>query len=79
MVIGLIVTPEGFPLAYEVMPGNTSDKKTLQDFLEKIEKQYGKAQRIWVMDRGIPTEETLQQMRASDPPVLYLVARPKGA
>jgi len=78
VVIGLIVTPEGFPLAYEVMRGNTSDKKTLQDFLEKIEKQYGKAQRIWVMDRGIPTEKTLQQMRASQPPVLYLVGTPRG-
>ena len=59
VVIALIVTPEGFPLAYEVMPGNTSDKTTLKAFLEKIEKQYGKAQRIWVMDRGIPTEKTL--------------------
>ena len=78
VVIGLIVTPEGFPLAYEVMAGNTSDKTTLKDFLEKIEKQYGKAQRIWVMDRGIPTEETLEQMRGSDPPVLYLVGTPKG-
>src|SRR5580765_998382 len=78
VVIGLIVTPEGFPLAYEVMAGNTSDKTTLKGFLEKIEKQYGKAQRIWVMDRGIPTEETLEQMRASDPPVLYLVGTPKG-
>ena len=55
VVIALIVTPEGFPLAYEVMPGNTSDKTTLKDFLSKIEKQYGKAMRIWVMDRGIPT------------------------
>jgi len=79
VVIGLIVTPEGFPLAYEVMAGNTSDKTTLKDFLEKIEKQYGKAQRIWVMDRGIPTEETLEQMRASDPPVLYLVGTPRDA
>lgn len=78
VVIALVVTPEGFPLAYEVMPGNTSDKTTLQDFLAKIEQQYGKAQRIWVMDRGIPTEETLAQMRASDPPVLYLVGTPKG-
>lgn len=78
VVIALIVTPEGFPLAYEVMPGNTSDKTTLKGFLEKIEKQYGKAQRIWVMDRGIPTEETLQQMRQSNPPVLYLVGTPKG-
>jgi hypothetical protein len=78
VVIALIVTPEGFPLAYEVMPGNTSDKSTLKDFLAKIEKQYGKAQRIWVMDRGIPTEEILQQMRESDPPVLYVVGTPKG-
>jgi transposase len=78
VVIALIVTPEGFPLAYEVMPGNTSDRTTLQDFLQKIEKQYGKAQRIWVMDRGIPTEKTLEQMRKTDPPVLYLVGTPKG-
>lgn len=78
VVIALIVTPEGFPLAYEVMAGNTSDKSTLQDFLQKIETQYGKAQRIWVMDRGIPTEATLEQMRQSDPPVLYLVGTPKG-
>lgn len=78
VVIALIVTPEGFPLAYEVMPGNTSDKTTLKGFLEKIEKQYGKAQRIWVMDRGIPTEKALQEMRQSDPPVRYLVGTPKG-
>src|SRR5271170_5202930 len=63
VVIALIVTPQGFPLAYEVMDGNTSDKTTLHDFLAKIEKQYGKAQRVWVMDRGIPTEETLAEMR----------------
>ncbi len=78
VVIALVITPEGFPLAYEVMAGNTSDKTTLKDFLAKIEKQYGRAQRIWVMDRGIPTEEILAQMRASDPPVLYLVGTPKG-
>ena len=78
VVIALIVTPEGFPLGYEVMAGNTSDRTTLKGFLEQIEKQYGKAQRIWVMDRGIPTEETLEQMRQSNPPVLYLVGTPKG-
>jgi Transposase DDE domain len=78
VVIALIVTPEGFPLAYEVLPGNTSDKTTLPDMLRKIEAQYGKAQRIWVMDRGIPTEEHLAAMRAADPPVLYLVGTPKG-
>jgi transposase len=61
-----------------VLPGNTSDKTTLKDFLARIEKQYGKAKRIWVMDRGIPTEETLEQMRAQDPPIQYLVGTPKG-
>ena len=78
VVIALIVTPEGFPLAYEVLSGNTADKTTLRKFLKKIETQYGKAERIWVMDRGIPTEEVLTEMRASDPPVRYLVGTPKG-
>lgn len=78
VVIALVVTPEGFPLAYEVMAGNTADKTTLRGFLKKIEKQYGKAERIWVMDRGIPTKEVLTMMRASDPPVYYLVGTPKG-
>jgi hypothetical protein len=74
VVIALIVTPEGFPLAYEVLADNT----TLRGFLKKIEAQYGKAERIWVMDRGIPTEEVLEEMRRSDPPVYYLVGTPKG-
>jgi transposase len=78
VVIALIVTPQGFPLAYEVLPGNTSDKTTLRDFLRKIEQQYGKAERIWVMDRGIPTEEVLAEMRQADPPIYYLVGTPKG-
>ena len=78
VVIALVVTPEGFPLAYEVLAGNTADKTTLKAFLEKIEKLYGKARRIWVMDRGIPTEEVLAQMRANDPPISYIVGTPKG-
>ena len=78
VVIALVVTPEGLPLAYEVLPGNTADKTTLGDFLARIERQYGKARRVWVMDRGIPTEETLEQMRRADPPVHYLVGTPKG-
>jgi hypothetical protein len=78
VVIALVVTPDGLPVAYEVMPGNTRDCTTLQGMLHKIESQYGKAQRIWIMDRGIPTEEQLEQMRQSDPPVLYLVGTPKG-
>jgi len=78
VVIALIVTPQGFPLTYEVLRGNTADKTTLKEFLQKIEQQYGKAHRIWVMDRGIPTEENLAEMRAGDPPVQYLVGTPKG-
>jgi hypothetical protein len=78
VIIALIVTPEGFPLAYEVLAGNTADNTTLPGFLKKIEARYGKAERIWVMDRGIPTEAVLQQMRESDPPISYLVGTPKG-
>jgi transposase len=78
VVIALVVTPEGLPLAYEVLAGNTSDKTTLRGFLDRIERQYGKARRIWLMDRGIPTEEMLAEMRAADPPVQYLVGTPKG-
>jgi hypothetical protein len=78
VVIALIVTPDGFPLGYEVLPGNTADSTTLRDMLRKIEAQYGKANRVWVMDRGIPSEEVLAEMRAASPPVSYLVGTPKG-
>jgi hypothetical protein len=78
VVIALVVTPEGLPLAYEVLPGNTADSKTLRLFLGKIEQQYGKARRVWVMDRGVPTEAVLAEMRNSDPPMQYLVGTPKG-
>ena len=61
-----------------MLAGNTSDKTTLRDFLAKIETQYGKARRIWLMDRGIPTEAVLAEMRQADPPVQYLVGTPKG-
>lgn len=78
VVIALIVTPEGFPLAYEVMNGNTLDKTTLPEFLKKIEDQYGKADRIWVMDRGVPTEKILEDMRNASTPVSYLVGTRRG-
>ncbi|MCK6435148.1 MAG: IS1634 family transposase [Aquabacterium sp.] len=78
VVIALVVTPEGLPLAYEVLAGNTSDSKTLKGFLARIEAQYGKARRIWLMDRGVPTEAVLAEMRQADPPVQYLVGTPKG-
>jgi hypothetical protein len=72
VVIALVITPEGFPLAYEVLEGNTSDRTTLRDFLERIEDSYGKARRVWVMDRGIPTEEVLAEMRQATE-TFYLV------
>ncbi len=78
IVIALIITPEGLPIGYEVMRGNTSDKTTLADMLEKVTAQYGKERRVWIMDRGIPTEETLAHMRASSPSTFYLVGTPKG-
>src|SRR5712691_3198656 len=78
VIIALVVTPEGLPLAYEVLPGNTADNTTLKDFLARIERQYGRARRIWLMDRGVPTEAVLAEMRQADPPVQYLVGTPKG-
>ena len=78
VVIALVITPDGFPLAYEVLDGNTSDRATLRGFLDKIEKTYGKAKRMWVMDRGIPSEEILREMRDPAREIFYLVGTPKG-
>jgi transposase len=78
VIIALVITPEGFPLAYEVMDGNTSDRTTLRGFLDHIEKAYGQARRVWVMDRGIPTEALLAEMRDPARQVFYLVGTPKG-
>jgi transposase len=76
VVIALILTPDGLPLAYAVLPGNTADNTTLRAFLKGIEARYGRARRVWVMDRGIPTEEALAEMRLEG--VQYLVGTPKG-
>jgi transposase len=78
VVIALVITTDGFPLAYEVMDGNTSDRATLRGFLDKIESTYGKAKRMWVMDRGIPTEATLAEMRDPSRQMFYLVGTSKG-
>lgn len=78
VVVALVITPEGFPLAYETMDGNTSDKTTLRGFLEKIESLYGKARRVWLMDRGIPTEAILAEMRDPAREMFYLVGTPKA-
>ena len=79
LVIALVVTPDGFPLAYEVMNGNTSDRTTLRTFLKSIETTYGKARRVWVMDRGIPSEAILKEMREAEGQTFYLVGTPKGS
>ena len=78
VVIARIGTPDGFPLAYEVLPGKTGDKSTVEDFLVKIEEQYGQAGRIWIMDRGLPTGDSLATRRAAETAVRYLVGTPKG-
>ena len=78
VVIALVVTPQGFPLAYEVMAGNTSDRNSLRGFLDKIEAMYGKARRVWMMDRGIPSEELLAEMRTPEREMFYLVGTPRG-
>lgn len=78
VVLAVVMTPEGYPIGYEVLPGNTADITTLTDTRRKIEDQYGRVDRIWLMDRGIPTDEGLAAMRACRPPVHYLVGTPKG-
>ncbi len=78
VVIALVITPEGFPLAYEVLEGNTADCTTLRGFLARIETSYGKARRVWVMDRGIPTEAVLEEMRQPGRNVFYLVGTPRS-
>jgi len=78
LVIALVVTTDGLPLAYEVMKGNTSDRTTLPEFLKKVEDTYGKARRVWVMDRGVPTEAILKDMRDPQRQTFYLVGTPKS-
>jgi transposase len=82
VVIALVITPKGFPLAYEVMDGNTSDRTTLRGFLDRIETAYGKARRTQrvprVMDRGVPTEALLAEMREPSRQMFYLVGTPKA-
>jgi len=78
VVIALVITPEGFPLAYQVMNGNTSAGAPLRQFLSQVENTYGKARRVWVMDRGIPSEAILAEMREPERQTFYLVGTPKG-
>lgn len=78
VVVALLVTPEGGPLAYARFPGHTADKTTRRDMLALIQKRYGQAERIGVMDRGIPTAAVLEELRKSAPQVRSLVGTPKG-
>ncbi len=78
VIVALVGTPEGLPLAYELFPGNTADKTTLRGMLKLIQKRYGQTERIWVMDRGLPTEAVLAELRQSEAKVRYLVGAPKG-
>ena len=61
--IGLVVTPEGLPVGYEVFAGNTADVSTVEDMIEMMEVKYGQPKRIWVMDRGMVSEENLDFLR----------------
>ncbi len=75
ILIALVVTPDGFPINYEIWAGNTSEKTTLKPLLNKIESKYGQVGRVWLMDRGIPTEAVLEHMRDND--IGYLVGTPR--
>lgn len=69
VVIALIVTPQSLPLACAPLPGNTGDSITLRSLLARIERPYGKAQRVRCLDRGVPTEAVLEEIRRAEPPV----------
>jgi transposase len=74
--IGLVVTPEGLPISCEVFAGNRNDVTTLQEIVQKMEEKYGQAQRVWVVDRGMVSEENLQWLRQRK--AIYLVGTPKA-
>src|SRR5712675_2235788 len=76
MVIALIVNSEGFPFSYETFDGNRADVSTMETVLRMVERKYGKARRIWVMDRGIVSEENLQAIRRRGGQ--YLVGTPRS-
>lgn len=76
VVVALVLTPDGFPLAYEAMPGNTSDKETQMPFIRRLEERYGKIGSLWLMDRGVPSEKTLKEMREGG--CRHLVGAPRG-
>ena len=74
--IGLVVTPEGLPISYEVFSGNTADVTTVEDMVELMETKYGKPKRIWVLDRGMISEENIDLLRERQ--ARYIVGTPKS-
>ena len=74
--IGLVCTPEGLPLAYEVFAGNRRDVTTVEEIVGMMETRYGQAERVWVMDRGMVSEENIEFLRARR--ARYLVGTPKS-
>jgi len=76
LVLALIVNPEGFPCSYEVFNGNRADVTTLEVILRLVERKYGKARRIWVLDRGIVSEANVAAIRKRDGQ--YLVGTPRS-
>lgn len=74
--IGLVVTEDGFPLGYEVFAGNTHDSTTVKTIIESLERKYGTLQRVWVMDRGMVSEENLKFLRERGGQ--YIVGTPKS-
>ena len=74
--IGLVCTPEGLPLSFEVFAGNRTDVTTVEEIVTKMEDKYGQAQRVWVMDRGMVSEKNIAFLRARN--ARYLVGTPKS-
>jgi len=74
--IALVVSREGLPLGYEVFNGNRHDATTVEDMLTKIESQYGRAERIWVMDRGMLSEDNLEFLQSKKR--RYIIGTPKS-
>jgi transposase len=74
--VALVVTREGIPLGYEIFPGNTTDVKTLCEIVAKMEQRYGRARRVWVMDRGMVSQANLDWLRQEQR--LYLVGTPRS-
>jgi transposase len=76
LLLAVVVTPEGFPLSYEVLPGNVRDAATLEAALEAIERKHGQARRIWVFDRGVVSEANLEKLRQRG--AQYVVGTPRS-